>query len=73
MLGAPAPNPLGILRAAEVLSVSRLGEPPTLALGFAGASTSGFRAESLVAQIAWIGTESLLAVSTDTSPLVAHR
>ena len=57
MGAAPGAYPLDVLGAAEVVTVVGFGEPSALALGLAGAPTRRLRAEALVPEIAWLGTE----------------
>jgi hypothetical protein len=57
MGAAPGAHPLDVLGAEEVITVVGFGEPSALALGLAGAPTRRLRAEALVPEIAWVGTE----------------
>jgi hypothetical protein len=72
VLVSPLAHPLDIGRAAEHVSVLRLAQPLTLAVGLAGPTALGFAAELLVPPIVAVGHEQLFAVQALTTITFRH-
>jgi hypothetical protein len=69
----PSAHPLDICSPVEVIAVLRLVEPAALAGRLARAATLRFGAVPLMAQVAWVRTEPIPAVSTLPSSVLSHR
>ena len=69
----PSAHPLDIHGAAEVIPVLRFVEPAALAGRLARLATLRFGAVTLMAQVAWVRTKPLPAVSTLPSSVLFHR
>jgi hypothetical protein len=55
--GAPSADAFDVFGAVEVVSISGLGEPPTLALRLALAPAIGLETETLMAPVTSVGSE----------------